>query len=42
MKSFLTAKITMVDPTIVVQKVIVHDGKLRACYFGPPECARNP
>ena len=37
-----TLKLTMVDPTVVVQTVIVHGEKLPASYFGPPECARNP
>jgi hypothetical protein len=35
-------KITMVDPTIVVQKVIVHDSALPESYFGPPSRPRNP
>jgi len=36
-----TLKITMVDPTIVVQKIIIHDRPLPASYFGPPESAPN-
>ena len=35
-------KITMVDPNIVVQKVIVHDSALPESYFGPPSRPRNP
>jgi Alpha-glucuronidase len=30
-------KLGMIDPAIVVQKIIVHDGDLPASYFGPPE-----
>ena len=30
-----TLRITMVDPAVVVQKIIVHDGNLPASYFGP-------
>jgi hypothetical protein len=37
-----TLKLTMVDPTVVVQTVIVHGEKLPASYFGPPESNRNP
>ena len=36
-----TLKITMVDPTVVVQKVIVHDAPLPDSYFGPPPTALN-
>lgn len=32
-----TLKITMVDPTVVVQKIIIHDTDLPYSYFGPPE-----
>jgi hypothetical protein len=31
-----TLKITMVDPTVVVQSVIVYDAPLPQSYFGPP------
>lgn len=30
-------KLGMIDPAVVVQKIIVHDGDLPASYFGPPE-----
>jgi hypothetical protein len=33
-----TLKITMVDPTVVVQKIVIHDSDLPYSYFGPPEC----
>ena len=36
-----TLKITMVDPTIVVQSVVIHDTLLPESYFGPPPMARN-
>ena len=36
-----TLKITMVDPTVVVQKIIIHDKELPYSYFGPPESALN-
>jgi hypothetical protein len=32
-----TLKIHMVDPTVVVMKIIIHDTPLPASYFGPPE-----
>ncbi len=35
-------KLGMIDPAIVVQKIIVHDGDLPASYFGPPEPAALP
>ena len=30
-------KIHMVDPTVVLMKVVIHDAPLPASYFGPPE-----
>ena len=36
-----TLKITMVDPTMVVQSVIIHDAPLPESYFGPPPMPRN-
>jgi hypothetical protein len=36
-----TLKIIMVDPTLVVMKVVIHDAPLPASYFGPPESARR-
>jgi hypothetical protein len=36
-----TLKISMVDPTVVVQKIIVHDAPLPPSYFGPPASAPN-
>ena len=32
-----TLKVTMVDPTVVVQKIILHDAPLPDSYFGPPD-----
>lgn len=37
-----TLKIIMVDPTIVVQKIVLHDSALPNTYFGPPSKPRNP
>jgi len=36
-----TLKITMVDPTVVVQKIIIHDTDLPYSYFGPPASTLN-
>jgi hypothetical protein len=36
-----TLKIIMVDPTVVVMKVVLHDAPLPASYFGPPEMKLN-
>ena len=36
-----TLRITMVDPTVVVQKIIIHDQELPYSYFGPPENSLN-
>jgi len=36
-----TLKISMVDPTVVIQKIIIYDGTLPASYFGPPERVAN-
>jgi hypothetical protein len=32
-----TLKIHIVDPTVVVMKIVFHDKPLPASYFGPPE-----
>jgi hypothetical protein len=31
-----TLRLTMVDPTVVVEKIVVHDEELPPSYFGPP------
>jgi hypothetical protein len=36
-----TLKITMVDPTIVLEKIIIHDRWLAPSYFGPPAKVAN-
>jgi hypothetical protein len=36
-----TLKIIMVDPTVVVQKIIIHDTELPYSFFGPPENTLN-
>jgi hypothetical protein len=36
-----TFKVSMVDPTVVVQKIIVHDRALPSSFFGPPETKLN-
>ena len=36
-----TVKISMVDPTVVLMKIIIHDQPLPTSYFGPPESIRN-
>ena len=36
-----TLKIHMVDPTVVVMKVVIHDAPLPASYFGPSESAHR-
>jgi hypothetical protein len=34
-----TLKLAMVDPAVVLQKIIIHDEDLSYSYFGPPENA---
>ena len=36
-----TLKIIMVDPTVVVEKIVIHDAPLPSSYFGPPETLRH-
>ena len=36
-----TLKIHMVDPTVVLMKVVIHDAPLPASYFGPPASVRH-
>jgi hypothetical protein len=36
-----TLKITMVDSTVVVQSIIIHDAPLPPLHFGPPPSAPN-
>ena len=31
-----TLRLTMVDPTVVVEKIVVHEEELQPSYFGPP------
>jgi hypothetical protein len=33
--------IIMVDPTVVVERIIIHDSPLPASYFGPPSSSRH-
>ncbi len=33
--------IIMVDPTVVVEKIIIHDKPLPSLYFGPAGMSRN-
>jgi len=34
-------KVWMVDPAVVLQRVLLHFGEVRPSYFGPPESARR-
>ncbi len=36
-----TLKVSMVDPTVVIQKIVIYDSTLPASYFGPPERPAN-
>lgn len=37
-----TLKLSMVDPTLVVSKIVLHDQPLPESYFGAPETSRHP
>ena len=36
-----TLRLTMVDPTVVVEKIVIHEEELPPSYFGPPCCSLN-
>ena len=36
-----TLKISMVDPTVAVQRIVIHDAPLPLSYFGPPDSSRH-